>query len=180
MASIQLLQATVQPSLTSYKATALKGLESCSTMAELKQCHAQLIKLGLSLDNDAMGRVIKFCAISKPGELSYALKVFDCLPNPDTFIYNTILRGYLQSVLYGNVMVLYTRMLESFVVPNKFTFPPVIRACCINFEVKEGKQVHAHVMKLGFGSDSFCQNNLIHISSNSRQQKAVVVGSTHR
>ncbi|CAA3007139.1 pentatricopeptide repeat-containing At5g66520-like [Olea europaea subsp. europaea] len=166
MASIQLLQATIHPSITSYKATALKGLESCSTMAELKQYHSQFIKLGLSLDNDAMGRVIKFCAISKQGELSYALKVFDCLPNPDTFVYNTILRGYSQSVLYGNVMVLYTHMLESFVMPNKFTFPPVIRACCIDFAVKEGMQVHAQVIKLGFGSDSFCQNNLIHMYLN--------------
>ncbi|KAL2534978.1 Pentatricopeptide repeat-containing protein [Abeliophyllum distichum] len=113
-----------------------------------------------------MGRVIKLCATSKFGELSYALKVFDSLPNLDTFIYNTVLRGHLQSILHGNVLVLYIHMLEIFIMPNKFTLPPVIRAWCIDFAVEEGKQVHAHVLKLGFGSDSFCQNNLIHMYVN--------------
>ncbi|KAL8499067.1 hypothetical protein ACS0TY_022151 [Phlomoides rotata] len=43
-------------------------------MAELKQHHAQIIKLGLSSDNDVVGRVVKFCSLSQSVDLNYALK----------------------------------------------------------------------------------------------------------
>ncbi|KAA8528166.1 hypothetical protein F0562_035583 [Nyssa sinensis] len=167
MTSLQLLQAT--PSyLGSPKnhCSPLHGLESCSTMAELKQYHSQIIRFGLSSDNDAIGRVIKFCAVSNSGDLGYALKVFDTLPHPDAFIYNTIIRGYLQCQLTRNCIFLYSQMLRGSVTPNKFTFPPVIRACCVESAIEEGKQVHAHVLKFGYGSDGFSQNNLIHMYVN--------------
>ncbi|KAL2228189.1 pentatricopeptide repeat-containing protein At5g66520 [Sesamum indicum] len=166
MSSVQLLPATATPSISTAKATPFKNLQSCSTMAELKQHHAHIIKLGLSSDNDAMGRVIRFCALSESGDLNYALKVFASLPHPDAFIYNTMFRGYLEARLYRDCIVLYAHMLEKFVTPNKFSFPPVIRACCVDNAVKEAKQVHAHVIKLGFSEDSFCQNNLIHMYVN--------------
>ncbi|KAG5546074.1 hypothetical protein RHGRI_018298 [Rhododendron griersonianum] len=57
-------------------------------------------------------------------------------------------------------------MLRESVTPNKFTFPSVIRACCVDYAVEEGKQVHAHVLKFGFGSDGVIQNNLIHMYMN--------------
>lgn len=132
-------------------------------MAELKQYHCQIIRLGLTSDNDAMGRVIKFCAVSKSGDFVYALRVFDLMPHPDAFIYNTVIRGYLQRQLPTNCILLYSQMLQESVAPNGFTFPSVIRACCADRAVEEGKQVHAHVFKFGFGSDGFSQNNLIYM-----------------
>ncbi|KAL7096694.1 hypothetical protein ACP275_10G095400 [Erythranthe tilingii] len=92
------------------------------------------------------------------GDLYYAHHLFDYLPHPDAFIYNTMFRGYLQAQLHTNCIIL-----ERFVTPNNFSLPPVIRACCSDGAVEEAKQVHAHVVKLGFARDSYCQNNLIHI-----------------
>ncbi|KAI3756366.1 hypothetical protein L1987_56186 [Smallanthus sonchifolius] len=140
-----------------------QGLESCSTMENLKRYHSQIIRLGLSGDNDAMGRVIKFCAISTHGDLGYALKVFSTLPQPDTFIYNTIFRGYLQFHLPKDCISLYLHMLHTSVIPNKFTFPPVIRACAFENAVEQGIQLHAQILKFGYHLDSFSQNNLIHM-----------------
>ncbi|KAG9139683.1 hypothetical protein Leryth_024725 [Lithospermum erythrorhizon] len=151
------------PLLTSWQ---VGYLDNCSTMSELRQHHTQLIKLGLSSDNDAVGRLIKFCALSTSGDINYAHNVFDKLPSPDAFIYNTIIRGYLQYPEDGckNCIQLYSRMVQQSVFPNNFTFPPLIRACCNgNNAVWQGKQVHAHVIKHGFSSDSFAQNNLIYM-----------------
>ncbi|KAI3933224.1 hypothetical protein MKW92_042276 [Papaver armeniacum] len=142
------------------------GLENCVTMFELKQYHSKIIRLGLSKDNDAIGRVIKFCAISKSGDLNYALKVFDGIPKPDTFIYNTIIRGYLNSHLTKDCVILYSQMLENSVYPNKFTYPCVIRACCNGNQIMESRQIHAHVLKFGFQGDKFFLNNLIHMYVN--------------
>ncbi|XP_071704886.1 pentatricopeptide repeat-containing protein At5g66520 isoform X2 [Rutidosis leptorrhynchoides] len=110
-----------------------------------------------------MGRIIKFCAISRNGDLYYALKVFDKMPHPDAFIYNTIFRGYVQFQLAKECMYFYLQMLERSVTPNKFSFPPVIRACTFDNAIEEGKQLHAQILKFGYHSDGFSQNNLIHM-----------------
>lgn len=135
-------------------------------MAELRQHHSQIIKLGLSVDNDAIGRVIKFCAISENGDLGYALQVFTTIPHPDAFIYNTIMKGHLQAQLSANCILLYLQMLQESTTPNRFTFPTLIRACSVRNSVEEGKQVHAHVFKFGHGVDGCSQNNLIHMYVN--------------
>lgn len=58
-------------------------------------------------------------------------------------------------------------MLEKSVTPNKFTFPSLIRACCVhNAIIDEGREVHAHVIKFGFGTDGVSQNNLIYMYVN--------------
>lgn len=144
----------------------LEGLKSCSTMVELKQHHGHIVKHGLSSNNDAMGRVLKLCAISEFKDLDYAIRIFQLLPNPDAFIYNIMMRGYLESNCPQDCISLYAQMLQNSVSPNKFTFPPLVRGCCIANAIQEGKQAHAHVMKLGFSSDGFSQNNLIHMYVN--------------
>lgn len=142
------------------------ALNSCSSMAELKQFQSQIIRFGLSTDNDAIGRLIKFCAVSKYGDLHYALLLFNSIPYPDAFIYNTLIRAYLQFQSPKSSLLLYLQMLHNSVFPNKFTFPSLIRACCIDNAVKEGKQIHAHVVKFGFTTDRFSNNNLIHMYAN--------------
>ncbi|KAI5682739.1 hypothetical protein M9H77_03967 [Catharanthus roseus] len=169
MATVPLLHCSQVSSLNITRAPPLKlqGLESCSTVAELKQHHAQTIKLGLSSDNHAMGRVIKLCALSEIKNLNYALRVFHTLPSPDAFIYNTMIRGYLESNCPQDYCIaFYIQMLRNSVSPNNFTFPPLIRACCIDGAIQEGKQVHSHIIKFGFSSDGFLQNNLIHMYVN--------------
>ncbi|XP_027329592.1 pentatricopeptide repeat-containing protein At5g66520-like [Abrus precatorius] len=137
----------------------LRAVESCLSMAELKQRHSLLLRLGLSNDNHAMSRVVTFCCLSEYGDLNYALKVFATLPNPDTFLYNTLFKAFYLSQMHANSIFLYSHMLEQSVMPNSFTFPSVIRAC----EVEEGKQIHAHVVKFGFGADIFALNNLVNM-----------------
>ncbi|TKY54323.1 Pentatricopeptide repeat-containing protein [Spatholobus suberectus] len=127
-------------------------------MAEVKQHHSLLLRLGLSTDNHAMSRILTFCSLSKHGDINYAFKLFTTLPNPDTFLYNTLFKAFLLSQTTSRSLPLYSHMLEQSVTPNGFTFPSVIRACSL----EEAKQLHAHVIKFGFGADTFALNNLIH------------------
>ncbi|KAK6265181.1 hypothetical protein QUC31_016018 [Theobroma cacao] len=171
MSSFQLLQATPLSSAGHAPSkprlhSPLEALQTCSSMAHLKQHHSHLIKLGLSADNDAMGRIIKFCAISENGHLDYGLHLFDTLPHPDAFIYNTLIRGYLQRQQPTHCILFYLQMLQHSVFPNKFTFPCLIRACSLANAIEQGSQIHAHVFKFGFAADTFCLNNLIHMYVN--------------
>ncbi|GAU16735.1 hypothetical protein TSUD_199770 [Trifolium subterraneum] len=137
----------------------LRAVEKCSTMSELKQHHSLLIRIGLSTDNHAMSRIINFC--SKNNHFHYALKVFNTIPNPDTFLYNTLFKSQSQTPF--NALLFYSQMLQQSLTPNSFTFPILIRSCSLH---KQVKMIHAHVIKFGFGSDVFALNNLIHVYFN--------------
>ncbi|KAK7264788.1 hypothetical protein RJT34_32398 [Clitoria ternatea] len=135
----------------------LNALDSCSTMAELTQHHSLLIRLGLSTNNHAMSRIINFS--TKNRNFNYALRVFSTLPNPDTFLYNILIKAFLHSQTPLYSILLYSHMLERSLTPNTFTFPSVTRAC----NVQQLKQLHAHIVKFGFAEDVFSLNNLIHM-----------------
>lgn len=48
-------------------------------------------------------------------------------------------------------------------LPDKHTFPVVLKACAYLFAKSEGKQLHSHALKLGFCSDVYINNSLIHL-----------------
>lgn len=62
--------------------------------------------------------------------------------------------------------MLYHRMLkEGSVVPDKHTFPFVLKACAYLFALSEGVQTHAQILKRGFELDVYINNSLIHLYS---------------
>lgn len=129
-------------------------------MPELRQYHSQLLRLGLSSDNDAVGRLMRFSALSPAGDLPYAIRLSLLLPSPDPYIFNTLLR----SPSLPSPLPIYSQMLLRSVQPNQFTFPSLLKSLSAAgdaFFLNDGRQVHSHVFKLGFHPDSFSQNNLI-------------------
>ncbi|OIW00181.1 hypothetical protein TanjilG_29171 [Lupinus angustifolius] len=145
--------------------------DSYSTMAEVKQHHSLLIRLGLSSNNHAITPIIIFSSLSNHGDFHYSLKLFSTLPNPDTFLFNTLLKSFLfhnYHFPFNSIFLFYSYMLhqQHSLTPNSFTFPSLIKACSLHNAVQQGKQIHAHVLKFGFGLDTFALNNLIHMYVN--------------
>lgn len=54
-------------------------------------------------------------------------------------------------------------MLLSGVLPNSYTFPFVLKSIARISDTSLGNQVHAHVLKLGLGSDAFVHTSLINM-----------------
>ncbi|CAL0325460.1 unnamed protein product [Lupinus luteus] len=159
-------------SATSYSPILRPNLTvSYSTMAEVKQHHSLLIRLGLSSNNHAITPIITFSSLSNHGDFHYSLKLFSTLPNPDTFLFNTLLKSFLlhnYHFPFNSIFLFYSYMLhqQHSLTPNSFTFPSLIKACSVHNAVQQGKQIHAHVLKFGLGLDTFALNNLIHMYVN--------------
>lgn len=81
-------------------------------------------------------------------------------------MWNTLIRAYAKSTNHKHkAMELYKAMMtleKKTAVPDNHTFPFVLKACAYTFSLCEGKQVHAHVLKHGFESDTHICNSLIH------------------
>ncbi|CAN6439633.1 unnamed protein product [Victoria cruziana] len=138
-----------------------------TTLRTLKQIHAHMVGHGFNSDASAVRELVFACAITIPGNIGYARKIFDHVLAPDVFIWNTMIRGFSQSSAPVEAIFLYTHMDKSQVKPDGFTFPFLLKACSKLGSVSMGNQVHCRVVKLGFQSDVFVRNTLIHLNASS-------------
>ncbi|XP_031407293.1 pentatricopeptide repeat-containing protein At5g15300 [Punica granatum] len=139
----------------------------CATLRSLKQIHATLIVKGFTSDPSAVRELIFAAAVVVPGAVGYALKVFDRIPEPDTFTWNTMIRGAAQSLKPRSAVSLYTRMENGASVrPDRFTFPFAIKACTKLGLAPLGFSIHGRVVKFGFESNTNVRNTLIYFHAN--------------
>ncbi|XP_073132479.1 pentatricopeptide repeat-containing protein At5g66520-like [Henckelia pumila] len=138
--------------------------EKCKTLSQLKQIHANLLKFNLSQIPAAVAPLISFTVAScNPVFFSHARAVFQNLRHRSTFLYNTMIRGYVQSNLPVFAILCYKDMLRDGLIRNNYTFTPLMKACSMILGDMRcmGLLTHAHVLKLGFCCDLFVASALI-------------------
>lgn len=141
----------------------LHKLESCTTTREFNEIHSQLLVSGLFQHPLAASRVIKKLCASL-SLLSHAVLVFDSIEEPDSFLCNTILRCFVNfRDPVGGLRFYYGKMVAKCVIHNHYTFPLLGKICGEIELVREGEKVHMRALKLGFESDLFVRNSLIHM-----------------
>lgn len=138
-------------------------LQSCKNMEEFKQAHACSLKFGLFWDSFVASKLLSTCALSCWGSMDYACSMFEQIPEPNTFLFNTMVRGHVKDRNWNKALFFYQLMLEIGVEPDNFTYPIVIKACSRLLEIKFGMQCHGHVFKFAFQDDIFVQNSLINM-----------------
>lgn len=143
----------------------LRLLDSCGDSGEFNQIHAQIIVAGLFQHSLVASRVVKKLCGSL-NSVSRAVFFFDCFEEPDAFICNTILKGFLGlNDSFGALGFYYERMVGRLIEENHYTFPLLGKVCAEIRSLSEGGKVHGRVLKLGMENDLFIRNSLIHMYS---------------
>ncbi|XP_061350633.1 pentatricopeptide repeat-containing protein At5g15300 [Gastrolobium bilobum] len=142
-----------------------------TNLKTLKQIHASMIVNGFTSNVGLLTELVFTAAMSIMGPTSttiteYAHQVFAQISEPDTFMWNTMIRGCSQSPNPVQAVALYAQMDQRFVKPDNFTFPFVLKACTKLFWFKTGSAVHGRVVSLGFGSNTFVRNTLLFFHAN--------------
>ncbi|KAL6996630.1 hypothetical protein U1Q18_006761 [Sarracenia purpurea var. burkii] len=143
----------------------LSLVENCNSMDQLKQIHLQAIRKGLASDSIIHFKMIAFCCTHESGCLNYARYLFDTIPQPNLYIWNTMIKGYSRINCPQYAVSMYKEMLEKSVKPDHYTFPFLLNGFTSEVALQCGKPIHAHVWKLGFDSNVFVQNGLIRVYS---------------
>ncbi|KAK1415684.1 hypothetical protein QVD17_31469 [Tagetes erecta] len=141
-------------------------LNQCSTISQLKQIHAHTLRTTTTVHPHTLFLHTRILHFSSLHDLNYTLRFFNThIQYPNSFVYNTVIRAFARSSDRKHEAILfYLKMLcDGNVVPDKHTFPFVLKACAYLFALEEGKQLHAQVVKLGFASDVYVNNSLIHL-----------------
>lgn len=120
-----------------------------------------MIVSGRIYDNYAASRLISFCALSESGDLSYALRLFNNTPEPNSFMWNTLIRAQASSLKPSEALHFYVNMRRLNVIPGKHTFPFLLKACSNFQSLQSCIQVHSHVLKFGLDLDLHVANGLV-------------------
>ncbi|KAK1563099.1 hypothetical protein Q3G72_022308 [Acer saccharum] len=148
------------PPPTSFVPSILTLLKSCKSRIQLHQVHARIIQIGLEQDHFLISNLISLChSLSAP--LSYSTSIFNQISKPNTFLWNTLLKGYSQKSRYVDIFSLFVRMIREQGVPDQYTFPLVIKACSSELNLRQGKSIHGFVFKSGVDDAVFVGSSLV-------------------
>ncbi|KAF7803850.1 pentatricopeptide repeat-containing protein [Senna tora] len=138
-------------------------VQSSTCHTQLLQLHAFYIKSCLCRNNFLQGKLLStLLSLSSPHHLPYARSMFDSFFLPDTFIWNTMMRAYLNAQNPQQSLALYFQMrLHHHLLLDSFSLSLVLQACARLMDSENGLKLHAHVLKLGFSPDLYVQTALI-------------------
>ncbi|CAO2813420.1 unnamed protein product [Amaranthus hypochondriacus] len=139
-----------------------------TTMSQAMQLHAQALKLGSQPHHHNYSKLFTFSALSPSGDLNYARLILNSLHTPNSYFWNTMVRAYSESSdPFESISLFVAMQMEQPSViaprPDKFTYPFVVKACSRLKDTNLGKQVHCLISKVGFDSDRYICNSLIHM-----------------
>lgn len=145
----------------------IRGTTTVTNVRTLKQIRALIVVNGFTSNVGLLRKLVLAAAMAMVGPAAttavtqYALQMFAQIPQPDTFMWNTFIRGSCQSHDPVHAVALYAQMDQRSVKPDNFTFPFVLKACTKLFWVNTGYAVHGRVLRLGFGSNVVVRNTLL-------------------
>ncbi|XP_027167948.1 pentatricopeptide repeat-containing protein At5g61800 [Coffea eugenioides] len=150
----------------------------CKTIKQVHQVHAQAITTGLISFHPPTPFLAQIlhaftCLLATfspsistdPTFSSYVTTLFNLIPDPSTFCYNTIVRAHTLLSSPETALALYAKMCQLSIPPDTHTFPFALKACARMNSFSLAKALHCQALKLGFIADLFVCNNLIHVYS---------------
>ncbi|CAM8900332.1 unnamed protein product [Rhodiola kirilowii] len=134
-------------------------LRAGARLNPLKQVHAQIILSGCYKNRSILTKLINF--VCAAGDITYTRLIFLSVPNPDSFLFNTIIKSSSKHGFPLHAVFFYRRMMLGNVAQSNYTFTAVIKACADLAALRYGKIVHSHVLGFGYGFDPFVQTGLV-------------------
>ncbi|XP_020093081.1 pentatricopeptide repeat-containing protein At4g13650 [Ananas comosus] len=138
------------------------AISACAGIKAIKQglqVHAQACVSGYSADISIGNSLINLYA--KCGMIEEALSAFEILTLKDEISWNGLISGFAQSGLCEEALRVFVKMDRAGVKSNLFTFGSAVSASANIADIKQGKQIHARIIKTGYGSEIEAGNALV-------------------
>ncbi|CAG7910468.1 unnamed protein product [Brassica rapa] len=141
----------------SRRKTFISLLRNCKNIAQIPPIHAKIIRTFHGQDAFVVFELIRIC--STLDSTDYAYDVFRYVSNPNVYLYTAMIDGFVSSNRFSDGVALYRRMIHDYVLPDNYVITSVLKAC----DLEECREVHGHVLKLGFGSSRSVRLKLMEV-----------------
>ncbi|KAL5206548.1 hypothetical protein ABZP36_034757 [Zizania latifolia] len=140
-------------------ASAISGCAGMKAMKQGLQIHARVYMSGYSADVSIWNALVNLYA--RCGKSKEAFSLFEDIEHKDEITWNGLISGFAQSGLHEESLKVFMRMDQSGVKYNVFTFVSALSASANLADIKQGKQIHARVIKTGHTFETEVGNALI-------------------
>ncbi|GMH30093.1 hypothetical protein Nepgr_031936 [Nepenthes gracilis] len=123
------------------------------------QLHCLVVRNGISINIYVGSSLIGF--YTKCSELQSACKVFEEMPVRNVVSWTALISGFAREWQIDVCLELFTRMRNSTIEPNDFTFTTILSACTGCGSLRKGRSAHCQTIHLGFDSYVHIGNSLI-------------------
>uniref|UniRef100_A0A0E0JQ76 DYW domain-containing protein n=1 Tax=Oryza punctata TaxID=4537 RepID=A0A0E0JQ76_ORYPU len=137
----------------------------CPDLLALRAAHARLLRLRLPRLTAAfaLSKLLASCGAAP----SYARNLFDQIPEPTTFCYNSLIRALSSAAgaaPAADTVLVYRRMLRAGSPhPNTFTLAFTLKACAVVPALGEGRQLHSQAFRWGLEPSPYVQTGLLNL-----------------
>eukprot|EP00250_Pteridium_aquilinum_P009295 c18575_g2_i1 orf=318-1427(+) len=149
----------IQGSINTYTSL-LKECTRIKSLHDGKRAHMHMIIEGRDKNLVLANHLVDM--YGKCGSVMEARHTFDRISDHNVFSWMAILSAYTNHGLPKEVLTLYSCIPGS-VIPDKFIFVTVLKACTSLIALDYGRNAHVQMMKLGTEMDVFVQSALINM-----------------
>ncbi|KAL1542357.1 putative pentatricopeptide repeat-containing protein [Salvia divinorum] len=140
----------------------LSLLKTSKTLRDLNQVHAHIIRRGCEQDHYLIAQFLTICTAAEPTNVCYPTAAFNAVISPNIYLWNILMKIHCENAPLSGCFSLFRRMREGGnVVPDKYTFPSLIKACSSVSALRDGRVVHAAAVRCGTEGDVFMGSSLI-------------------
>lgn len=137
-------------------------VSNCRTLRSLQQFHARAAKTGLDTDPLVAGKLLLHSAVHLSGALDYAARLLYHNPYPDSFMYNTLIRGFSDSDSPHNSISTFSLMLKNLDTPvDSFSLAFTLKSAANMRCLRTGTQLHCQALTRGLNAHLFVGTTLI-------------------
>ncbi|KAF6157438.1 hypothetical protein GIB67_004376 [Kingdonia uniflora] len=95
--------------------------------------------------------------------MDYATNIFKHIETPNIYLYTALIDGYISSGFYLDGIQAYARMMDQLNELDPFVIASILKGCGLELALREGKQVHSQVLKIGVSPNRSIQMKLIEL-----------------
>uniref|UniRef100_A0A803NZV2 Cyanobacterial aminoacyl-tRNA synthetase CAAD domain-containing protein n=2 Tax=Magnoliopsida TaxID=3398 RepID=A0A803NZV2_CANSA len=144
----------------SYYASLLQSCVARKAINPGKQLHARLFQMGIGFNTYLATKLVNLYCVCE--SVRDAHQLFDKIPKRNNlFLWNVLIRGYAWNGPYEVAVSLYHQMFEYGLIPDRYTFPFVLKACSALSAIEEGRKIHDRVIHSNCEKDVFVGAALI-------------------
>ncbi|KAJ4818425.1 Pentatricopeptide repeat-containing protein [Rhynchospora pubera] len=155
--------------------TISSALSACTELESIKlgrQLHSFAIRTGTIDATVGCSLVDMYAKCEDGNSMDNARKVFDEMLVQSVVSWTALISGYVQRGWNKEALDLFNEMmLVGGVKPNAFTYSVILKACANMLDLAFGRQIHAHIAKLGLSSINFVGNALVSMYTNSNSME---------
>eukprot|EP01018_Ginkgo_biloba_P029816 Gb_16032 [translate_table: standard] len=144
-------------------ASVVKACASLAALEQGKHIHDHIIAAGLEFDIAIGSALVNMYA--KCERIEEARHLFDKMPRRNVVSWTAMIEGYAHKGKCQEALELFRHMQNEGIKPNHFTFASAFKACAAMSSLKQGKQLHAHLIGTVFEPNVVVESALVDLYS---------------